>query len=171
MSNAITHAEVSSFWSLLSRLYTKRDGILESSNRIVRCADQVDAMDTPETFSRALHGEFDATELRKTFSQVQEEINSILSYSHDLYPHLKNPSYVSNLSNMAHLLVLQMGMPANYVGLKLREISLGLRMFAQSSNKLILKPTKKSIKYAFGIDVGTESAKIKAYVERHYSNY
>lgn len=72
---------------------------------------------------------------------------------------------------MAHLLVLQMGMPANYIGVKLREISLGLRMFAQSSNKLVLNPTKKSMKYAFGIDVGIEWAKIKAYIGKHYANY
>jgi len=42
-------------------------------------------------------------------------------------------------------------------------------MFAQSSNNLVLNPIKKSIKYAFGIDVGIEWAEIKAYIEKHYA--
>ena len=98
-------------------------------------------------------------------------MDSVLSYSHELFPHLKNPSAVTALSKEAQLILTLMQFPGSSVVLKIKEISLGLRLFAQSSNSLILSPSKKSIKYTFGIDVGNEWAKVKAYIETHYSNY
>jgi len=171
MSTDVTNFEISGFWSLMARMYRNLDTIREASNRIVAYCDQIDAKDTFETFEQSLHGKFEATEVKRTFSNVQKEINVILSHAHEISPHLSNKSYVSNLSTMASLLLTQMSLPANYVGMKLKEISWGARTFAQSSNRLILSPNRKSIKLAFGIDVGSEWARLKAYIERNYSNY
>ncbi len=171
MSTEITEAEISGFWSLMVRMYKHRDTIREASNKIVAYCDQIDAQDTFETFEKSLRGEFDVTEVKKMFSNIQKEINIILSLAHEISPHLSNKSYVSNLSTMASLLLTQMSLPANYVGVKLKEISWSARTFAQSSNKLILSPNRKSIKLAFGIDVGSEWARLRAYIERNYSNY
>lgn len=170
-SDMAVSTQVIDFWSTLARMYKDLDLIRQTSHKIIDYARQIDAFDTYENFDKALKREFDATELKQICSNVQKELNSILSYSHELHPHLKNPSLIPALSNQAHLLLMLMELPEQYMVLKLKEISLGLKMFAQSSNKFILSPSKKSIKYAFGIDVGNEWVKLKAYIERHYSNY
>ena len=52
MSDAVTNTEVSSFWSVLSRLYKNRDSIVQSSNKIIEYTDQIDAIDNFETFKQ-----------------------------------------------------------------------------------------------------------------------
>ena len=163
--------QIVDFWSTLARMYKNLDLIRQTSDKIIDCADQVDTFDTFENFDKALKGKFDATELKKVFSNAQKELKTILSYSHELHPHLKNPQLVPALSNQAQLILIIMQLPDQHVVLKLKEISIGLRMFAQSSSRFILSPSKKSIKYAFGIDIGNEWARLKAYIERNYSNY
>lgn len=169
--NMATETQVIDFWSTLARMYKNLDSIRQTSHKIVNYADQIDAFNTPENVDKAINMKFDVTELRQVLSDAQKEMNSILSYSRELYPHLKNPSLLDALSNQAQLILTWMQFPGESVVLKLMQISFGLRMFAQSSNGLILSPSKKSLKYAFGIDVGNEWAKLKAYIEAHYSNY
>ena len=166
-----TSTQVIDFWSTLARMYKNLDLIRQTSHKIIDYAGQIDAFDTVENLDRALKMKFDASELKTICSNAQKEMNSILSYSHELHPHLKNPSLIPALSNQAQLILILMQLPDQAIVLKLKEISLGLRMFAQSSNRFILSPSKKSLKYAFGVDVGNEWAKLKAYIEAHYSNY
>ena len=171
MSTNVTESELSNFWALMGRMYRSLDAIREASNRIVALCDQIDVRDSSETFEQSFHGRFDATEVKRTFSDIQKEINLILSHAHEISPHLSNKPAVATLSTMASLLLSQMSLPANSLGMKLGEISWGARAFAQSSNRLVLSPNRKSIRVAFGIDVGSEWARLKAYIEKSYSNY
>lgn len=166
-----TETQVADFWSTLARMYKNLDLIRKASHSVTDYADKIDSFDTLENFDKALKADFDTTALKKILSGAQKEMDSILSYSHELFPHLKNPSVLDALSKEAQLILTVMQFPGSSVVLKIKEISLGLRLFAQLSNRLILSPSKKSMKYAFGFDVGNEWGKVKAYIETHYSNY
>ena len=169
--NMTTETHVIDFWSTLARMYKNLDLIRQKSENITDYADQIDTFNTLENYEKAIEDNFDTTALKKSFSGAQKEMNAILNYSHELYPHLKNPGAIDALSRQAQLILTLMQFPGQGLVLKLKEITFGLRMFTQSSNSLILSPSKKSIKYAFGVDVGNEWAKLKAYIETHYSNY
>lgn len=169
--NMATETQVTDFWSTLARMYKNLDSIRQASRTIIDYADQIDSFDTAENFEKAFKDDFDTTALKKILSGAQKEMDAILSYSHELYPHLKNPSVLDALNKEARLILALMQFPGATVVLKIKEISFGLRLFTQASNSLILSPSKKSLKYAFGIDVGNEWAKLKAYIETHYSNY
>lgn len=84
---------------------------------------------------------------------------------------MQNPDSVSIFNSTVLTLNLQMSMPTSILGFKLKEIAIATKLVAQSANRLVLNPTKKSIKAAFGIEIGNEWAKIKAYIERNYTNY
>lgn len=163
--------EVINFWSLISRLYKHRDNILESSKRITEISYQIDAMDNEVTRQKALDGKLDVTELKRILCEAEKEINSILFYSNELLPHLSNPKIVPILSSMAGSLVIETTLPTKILGFKLREVALAMRLLAKSSTSLVLNPTRKSMKYAFGLQIGSEWGAIKAYIERNYSNY
>jgi hypothetical protein len=169
--NMATETQVTDFWSTLARMYKNLDSIRQASHTIIDYADQIDSFDTKENFEKALKDDFDTTALKKILSGAQKEMDAILSFSHELFPHLKNPSVLDALRKEAQLILALMQFPGASVVLKIKEISFGLRLFTQASNSLILSPSKKSLKYAFGIDVGNEWAKLKAYIETHYSNY
>ena len=161
------------FWALMSRMYKSLDHIRESSNRIVELATTLHSFIT-KTNDEAAHSEdcdLDFSPIRKVLGDVKKEVNSILSYAYELSPHLKYSSSVPALSNMAHLLVMEMNLPEPILYWKLKEISLCCDLFAQSSNRFTLNPTKKSLKVAFGVDIGIENAKLKAYLESYSSNF
>ena len=167
MSRKTNNNDVHEFWSLISRLYQHRDIILESSNKIIDYSYQVESMDTDDIMSQALKGAYNSTELKSVFCEVQKEINTILFYSEELYPHLANKDINQSLSRMAYLINLEMSYPDKYLAFKLRDIALGLRLFAQMSTRTRINPTKKSLKFAFGFQIGSEWAAIKPYIERH----
>jgi len=171
VQNEVKSIEMADFWSLMSRMYNNRDQIRQHSNRIVELADTVDSFDNSENFEQSLKGQFEGTGLKKVFSNIQQEVNSILSYAHEIEPHLKNAHRVPSLSIVAAVLLSQMSIPSNNAALQLKALSWAIRNFAQDSNKLILNPSKKSIKASFGIDIGIEAARIKAYLEQNSSNY
>jgi hypothetical protein len=161
----------SGFWSLLARVYKNYDLLKESSNKLLDLVNSIDIIDTAENLEKAEKDNFDSTELRRLFFEAQKEINAILSYSHEMYPHLKNPNMVDSLTSRSQSILISMQAPRDSIMLFLFKIKLELQDFARAANILILNPTKKSIQYAFGIDVGNEWLKIKAYIESHYSNY
>ncbi len=163
----MTNSEANNLLELIGKLYKDRDNILESSNKIIDLANQIDTRDTAEVWDTA----WDDSEIREIFAQVQKEMNSILRFASGLRPHLSNSSFVEELNNKAHLLLLPMSFRGNGLATQLGTIALGLRVFAQISNRLVLNPTRKSMKQAFGIEIGSEWAKIKAHIERNYSNY
>jgi len=183
MSNNAANTDDASFCSLISRLYKRRDSILESSNRITEYANRIDGVENnissiindeknlEVAMRNAIKAAFDDFGLGNIFTETQKEINSILSSSNELYPHLENRSVADSLNLTSHLLVLETSLPARVLVFKLVEIALHMRLFAQSATKLRLKPSKKSMKQAFGIEIGLEWAKIKAYIERSSSNY
>jgi NurA-like 5'-3' nuclease len=170
MSDVTKGTEASTIWAMLDRLYQKRDAILESSNRIVRAADELDRISASETFKQAQSKKYDMTELKGIFSSVQIDMNTIISCSHELLPHIKNTSLVSTLSNFALSILAKMNLPNGALLIGLGVISLELRVFAQSCNRLVLNPTRKSFIAAFGVNLGNEIAGIKAYIESRESN-
>lgn len=170
MSTDAAESERAGFWHVIARLYQNLDTIRDAANRIVEHCDQIDAVDTCETLEQCLSGAFDAAEMKKAFSRIQQEMNTILSCAHEISPHLSNKSYVLKLSRIASLLLAEMTSPAEYAAMRLGVISWGARTFAQSSARLVLNPSRKSIKVAFGVDVGSEWARLKAYIERDHSN-
>lgn len=131
----------------------------------------MDTIKNQEASQKAQGGTFDDTELKEVLSEVHTEMNSILSYSHELYPHLKNPSLVNYLSMLATSFSVKMGSSTVPWRVLLDNIIFNVRLFAQNSNELILNPTRKSMEYAFGIRIGVEWAAIQAYVAEHRSNY
>ena len=161
------------FWALMSRMYKNLDHIRESSNRIVELATTLHSFITKTNDEAAYSKDcnLDFSPIRKALGDVKKEVNSILSYAHELSPHLKHPSAVPALSDMAHLLIMQMNWPEPILYWKLKEIALGCDLFAQTSNRLTLNPTKKSLKAAFAVDIGIENAKLKAYLESYRSNF
>jgi len=177
------NTDANDFLALINKLHEHRDSILESSNRITKYANRLDGIE--RNISSIMNGErnlevaarnaikvaFDDFGLGNIFCEAQKEINSILSYSNELFPHLENRPAADSLNLTSHLLVLEMSLPAKVLVFNLVEIALGMRLFAESANKLRLNPSKKSMKQAFGIEIGLEWAKIKAYIERSYSNY
>ena len=168
----IQNTSYQGFWDILSNMYNHRKLILQSTNTIVDLAQQIDKFHTIEYYRKIQKDEeIDFSELNTLFSKTQKEMNTILCYSNELFPHLKNPDVNSIISNQAHNILLAMQFPGNSIVHMLPRITSGLRSFAQNSNALILNPTKKSIKVAFGIDVGNERLKIKSNIETHKSNY
>lgn len=161
------------FWANISRVYGNLELIREASNRIIDYAHKIQAFSTKSNDEKAVRSryELDLSPVKLLLSDIKKEVNSILSYANVLYPHLENKSAVPRLSRLAHLLLLELNWPDPVLYWKLHEISLSCDMFAQASNRFILNPTKKSIKAAFGIDVGIESAKLKAYLEGYKSNF
>lgn len=162
---------VRDFWSLIDRLYGRRDDILECSHRITDYAFQVDACDTEA--SRKRSKDFDDKEVKHIFCEVEKEINSILSHSRELAPHLKNPAAASAIGDMAQLLLLlESTIPKDFFVFKLREVALNMRLIAQASTKLTLNPTRKSIEGAIGIRIGrSDWAEISASLKACRSNY
>ncbi len=163
----MTDSEANNFLARIGKLYKDRDNILESSNKIIDFANIIDTKDTAELWN----ADWDDSEIREIFAKVQKEMNSILSFASELRPHLSNSSFVEELNNKAHFLLLPMSFRGKHLAFKLGTIALGLRVFAQISNRLVLNPTRKSVKQAFGIEIGSEWAKLKAKVEAGYSNY
>lgn len=163
--------EIDYFFSLIGNLYKKRDGILEHTNTIIDYAYKIEAQDTDETLEKVIKGTFDNSEIKDIFSNTQKEINYILSVANELKPHLNNPALIPQLSLGSYSIIMLMNMTDKVTMFKLKEISLSLQLFANMANKLTLNPTKKSIKQAFGIEVGLPWAKVKAYIEKSNSNF
>ncbi|MDM7998636.1 MAG: hypothetical protein QUS33_01195 [Dehalococcoidia bacterium] len=170
MADGARSSKVQDFWSLIDRLYRNRDAILECSHRITDYAFQVEAFDTEANRKTK---SFDDREVKRIFCEVEKEVNSILSYSRELEPHLKHPAAASAIGEMAHLLLLQVSaIPKDLLVFKLREIALSMRVLAQASTKLALNPTKRSIEGALGIRVGrSDWAEISASLKGGQSNF
>jgi len=170
LSNA-REVEIAGFWSLIDRLFQDHDAILQASNHIVESIVTIDGIERSGALRQGLEGKFDATELKSILAGVQVDINTIISHAGSLRPHLKNPALLELLQSKAHVILILMSMPDQYLALQLLQLALGLRVFAKEANELVLNPTKKSIKVAFGVDVGIQDARLKALLEAHRSNY
>ena len=134
----ITPASTDEFWFLMSRMYKNLDYIRESSNKIVDLATILQSYITKTNDKAAFskEGKLDLSPIKKVLADIKKEVNSILSFAHELLPHLKNSSAVPALSKMAQLLLLQMNWPGPVLYWKLKEISLACDLFANSSNQI-----------------------------------
>ena len=144
------------FLELIGRLYKKRDGILESSQKLVDYAYKLENCND--------------NEVKGILADINKEMNIIVSNAWELAPHLENSRIVETISNEVRLLSLtveQTGLsPKYYKGI----LALYLRTaICQDANKTQLKPTPKSIKQAFGITVSPRD--IKLLFEHHQDNY
>lgn len=162
--------QAAGFWSLVSGLYRKREDILESSHRLIELSETIDTFNSGPDVEQ---DGFDVSTLQPTFSAVQRELNLILSRAYDLRPHLAKDGLrrVHLLASMAQTVLVTMGLSTTVVRLKLRDMSMTIKLFAQEANKLSLNPTKRSLRVAFGVDVTVASATLKAYLEQAESNY
>jgi hypothetical protein len=166
-----SEADIAGFWSLIDRLYRDRDTILEASNHITKSIVRIDGIERGGALQQGCKGKFDATELKSVLADIQVDINTIISRASGLRPHLKNPALLDLLQSKAHVILIVMSQPDQYLAVQLLQLAAGLRVFAKEANELVLSPTKKSIKVALGIDVGIQEARLKALLEAHRSNY
>jgi len=143
------------FLELVKRLYEKRDQILISTNKLVDYTSKL--------------SECEDNKLTPLLSEMWKEINSIISYVHELAPHLKNPGIVDHISKQAKLLSLQLEQTTISPVLNRTVAMLVRTSICQEANKTQLRPTPKSIKKAFGITVSPRD--IKLAFEHQQDNY
>jgi hypothetical protein len=170
MSDKSANKDITGFWSIIDRLYGKKDDILKAANRLLDYADKMESVHSTDDTgmdSRSIDG----AKLRSILTNAEKEMNAILSYASELEPHLSNKDALSVLSEKAHLLTIMMMASDRLIYIESAVIAAALRTFAQVAVQLRLNPTKKSLKYAFGIDVGSQWAKIRAQLEKTDSNY
>ena len=156
MTNAPTVQPPQHFLELIGRLYKKRDGILESAQKLVDYTYKLQ--------------DCDDNELKGILSEVSKEMNLIVSNAYELAPHLKDSGIVEAISKQVRLISLTVEKtllsPKHFKGI----LALSVRTtICQDANKTQLKPTPKSIKQAFGITVSPRD--IKLLFEHHRDNY
>jgi len=156
MSNVPSIQPPQHFLELVERLYKKRDGILESTGKLVGYTYKLEACDH--------------SELKGILSEISKEMNLIVSNSYELAPHLKDSGIVEAISKQVRLISLMVEQtilsPKYYKGI----LALLIRTtICQDANKTQLKPTPKSIKQAFGITLSPRD--IKLLFEHHQENY
>lgn len=156
MSNVPSVQPPQHFLELIDRLYKKRDGILESTGKLVGYTYKLEACDD--------------NELKGILSEISKEMNLIVSNAYELAPHLKDSGIVEAISKQVRLISLiveQTGLsPKYYKGILASYIRTTI---CQDANKTQLKPTPKSIKQAFGITVSPRD--IKLLFEHRQDNY
>jgi len=144
------------FLELIGRLYKKRDGILQSSQKLVDYTYKLEDCDN--------------NELKAILARINKEMNLMVSNAHELAPHLADSHIVEVISKQVRLISLvveQTGLsPKYYKGILATYIRTTI---CQDVNKTQLKPTPKSIKQAFGITVSPRD--IKVLFEHHQDNY
>ena len=122
MSSRNTSADASTddFWYLMSRMYKNMDLIRESSHRITDLSINLQSFITHDHDLAAYseNDNLDLTPVKEALGDIKKEVNSILSYAHELSPHLQNPSTVPSLSKMAELLLWDMNWPGRMLYLK-----------------------------------------------------
>lgn len=148
---------------LVRRLYGKRDEILESSQKLVEYAHRLE--------------QCDASELRNLLAEVGKELNRIIAAIHELSPHLKNPNiavYISEEARMVGLEIESLAHSSDVMrAVHQRKLATYLRVtVCQDANKTELRPTPKSIRQAYGVEVSVHDVvNLKGYSERSQDNY
>jgi hypothetical protein len=151
------------FLELIVRPYKKRDGILESSKRLV-------------DYSYKLQN-CSESELEALQSEVYQEVNSIISNVNGLAPFLENPDITSRIVEITSRLSLILEHSRFESGAMLEStrhtaatlIRTGLCPLA---NMTRLKLTPKSFRDAYGIEIGVKDiVKLKAFYEHQQDNY
>ena len=157
MSNIPSVQPPQHFLELIKRLYEKRDQILVSTNKLVDYAGMLDNYKKDD-------------EIIPILSAMWKEINNIISYLHELAPHLKNPGIVDHVSGLAKDLTLQIEQAKLHPTYFIKIIAMMVRTgICQEANKTELRPTPKSIKQAFGITVSSHDIKLS--YEHQQENY
>jgi len=150
------------FLQLVKRLYEKRDEILESSQKLVEYAHRLE--------------DCDHNEMKGLLPEIGKEMNRIIANVHELSPHLKNPNIAASISEQARIISCEMEILAHTSSavraVYKRKVATRLRTtICQDANKTQLKPTPKSIKQAYGIEVSVHDIKLKGYFEHSQDNY
>lgn len=158
MSNVPSIQPPQHFLELVGRLYKKRDGILESSNRLVDYSYNLQNCNN--------------NELESLQSKIAKEMNKIISDVNELAPLLANPQIVGSISDIARLLSLDLEnlkfhKDTKYItALHIRNTICPIVVMTQ------LKLTPKSIKKAYGVEIGMKDiVKLKGFFEHHQDNY
>jgi hypothetical protein len=169
------------FWALIQELYDRRDLILEASKRLTeqvrilkaidnRLSDCIDKEDgTGISIDKAKQIIYEESDILQIFSDVQAEVNTIISYVHQLSPHT-DEAIINKIDLMSRALLTYMNLPGNELVSCLGFLISDIELFAQEVNRIRINPTRKSLNAAFGIDIGNEWAKVKEYLERNLSN-
>jgi hypothetical protein len=153
------------FLYLVRRIYTNRDELRASSEKMVDLSYRIEACT-------------DKNKLTRLFREMDKELNRIISCINELSPHLRNPSIIDVISDQARLISAWMSDIRNSTR-SIRSQSLEIRQgcgtmrigFIQNVNGTDINVTPKSIKTAYGIEIGWNQAKIRAFIERVIQNY
>ena len=158
MSNAPSVQPPQHFLELIGRLYKKRDGILESSNRLV-------------DYSYSLQN-CSKSELEGLQSKITKEMNRIISDVNELAPLLENPQIVHSIADMTMILNLGLEDLRFHLGAKYQVAVMIRSAFCPIVNMTRLKLTPKSIKKAYGVEIGMKDVmKLKGFFEHQQDNY
>jgi hypothetical protein len=170
-----------SFWALIQELYDRRDLILEASKRLteqVRILKAIDNKisdyavkedDKEVAIDKAKQIIYEESDILQIFSDVQVEVNTIISYANQLSPHT-DELIINKIDLMSRALLIYMDLPGDELVSYLGNLISDVELFAQEVNRIRINPTKKSLNAAFGIEIGNEWVKVKAYIERNLSN-
>ena len=170
-----------SFWALIQELYDRRDLILEASKRLIEQVRILKAIDNKISdyavkeddkelaIDKAKQIIYEESDILQVFSDVQVEVNTIISYANQLSPHT-DELIINKIDLMSRALLTYMNLPGNELVKCLGYLISDIELFAQEVNRIRITPTKKSINTAFGIDIGNEWAKMKEYIERNLSD-
>jgi len=157
MSNVPSVQPPQHFLEIVGRLYKKRDGILESANQLV-------------DFSYTLQN-CQQDELEDLQGKIKKVFNIIISDINELSPLLENPSIVSSIMQMylmteSALEGLRFDLSAQWI------VAFKIRTFSSLPLMTRLKLTPKSIRKAYGIQIGVKDVvNLKGYFEHQQENY
>lgn len=145
------------FLKLIGRLYKKRDEILEASNRLV-------------DYSYNLQ-DCRKSELEGLQSKINKEMNKIISNVNELAPFLENPHIVSSIAEITTMLSLTLEHLRFDLETKYSPALLIRNGLCPVANMTRLKLTPKSIKKAYGGEIGIKDVTLKGFHEHQQNNY
>lgn len=139
------------------RLYKKRDGILESANQLV-------------DLSFALQ-KCQKAELEDLQAKIKKLFNKIISDINELSPLLENPSIVTPIFQADQL--IESKLEALRFDLSIQwQVAVEIREFTVLPLMTKLKLTPKSIKKAYGVEIGMKDiVNLKGFFEHQQDNY
>jgi len=142
---------------LIGRPYKKRDEILQASLRLV------DYFYTLQNCSES--------ELEGLQSKINKEMNRIISNVNELAPFLENPHIVSSIAEMTTILSLMLEHLRFDLQTKYAPALLIRDGLCPIANKTRLRPTPKSFKKAYGVEIGIKGVQLKGFLEHQQNNY
>jgi hypothetical protein len=143
---------------LIGRPYKKRDEILESSNRLVDYSYRLESCSE--------------SELQSIQAEIRKEINRIISNVNELAPFLDSPHIGIGILIIANALNQDLEESRSRPEMRGSPARIIRNSLCPVANITSLKLTPKSIKKAYGVEIGIKGMMtLKAFFEHQQDNY